>query len=124
MCPTLLLRILRSQCIPLFTPVSLHEGGRNVLFIFASLPIHPDTIHACPSSPLDVQQGMESRMTTTRTAGRAMLGAVIWVASVSGAGAAQPAACDRQCLNPLADSYLAALVAHDPSRAPLASDVE
>jgi hypothetical protein len=35
---------------------------------------------------------------------------------------AQPraAACDRACLNALVDSYLAALVAHDPSRVPIA----
>jgi hypothetical protein len=40
--------------------------------------------------------------------------------------AAQPAAqsCDRQCLLNLADSYLAALAAHDPSRVPLAADVK
>ena len=40
--------------------------------------------------------------------------------------AAQPAApsCDRQCLINLADSYLAALVAHDASRVPLAADVK
>jgi hypothetical protein len=39
------------------------------------------------------------------------------------AQAAQPAACDRDCLLKLADDYLAALVAHDPSRVPLAGDV-
>jgi len=32
-------------------------------------------------------------------------------------------ACDRACLNNLADTYLAAVVAHDPSKAPLASDI-
>src|SRR5271170_1770946 len=31
--------------------------------------------------------------------------------------------CDRQCLNGFVDQYLAALVAHDPSRLPLAKDV-
>ena len=31
--------------------------------------------------------------------------------------------CDRTCLRNLADSYVAALVAHDPSRVPLARDV-
>jgi len=38
-------------------------------------------------------------------------------------GLAAPAAvktCDRACLNELADTYVAALVAHDPSKAPLA----
>jgi hypothetical protein len=42
------------------------------------------------------------------------------------AGAAQPAAgaasCDRACLLQLADTYLAALVAHDASRVPFAAD--
>ncbi len=41
--------------------------------------------------------------------------------------AAQPApaqACDRNCLLQLADTYLAAVVAHDPSKAPLAPDVK
>src|SRR5580765_6079044 len=40
------------------------------------------------------------------------------------AAAAQAAACDRACLRNLADSYVAALVAHDPSRVPLARDVK
>ena len=31
--------------------------------------------------------------------------------------------CDRVCLKSLADSYVAALVAHDPSKAPRARDV-
>jgi hypothetical protein len=32
--------------------------------------------------------------------------------------------CDRACLNRLADTYVAALVAHDPAKAPLARDVK
>ena len=32
------------------------------------------------------------------------------------------AACDKACLQGVADSYLAALVAHDPSKAPMASN--
>jgi hypothetical protein len=43
------------------------------------------------------------------------------------AKATQPAAptiCDRECLNALADSYLAALAAHDPHKVPLAPDVK
>ncbi len=53
----------------------------------------------------------------------ALLGAMVLAAA---AQAAQPAgaACDRDCLLKLADSYLAALVAHDPSKVPLASDVK
>ena len=47
-----------------------------------------------------------------------------------GAAAAQPRAkakapawCDRDCLIKTTDSYLAALVAHDPAKAPLAADL-
>jgi hypothetical protein len=32
------------------------------------------------------------------------------------------AACDKACLQGVADAYLAALVAHDPSKAPMASN--
>jgi len=35
-----------------------------------------------------------------------------------------PTTCDRACLMGLADNYLAALVAHDPSKVPLAADVK
>src|SRR5262245_56521715 len=53
----------------------------------------------------------------------ALLGAAL---AAAGAQAAQPAAspCDRDCLLRLADTYLAALVAHDPARAPLAADIK
>ena len=37
---------------------------------------------------------------------------------------ALPDPCDRACLEGLVDSYLAALVAHDPSRVPIARDVK
>jgi hypothetical protein len=37
---------------------------------------------------------------------------------------AVPDPCDRTCLKALVDSYLAALVAHDPSRVPLASNLK
>jgi hypothetical protein len=39
------------------------------------------------------------------------------------ANAADTASCDRKCLQGIADRYLSALVAHDPSKAPLASNV-
>jgi len=38
--------------------------------------------------------------------------------------AAQGAACDRACLLSTADAYLAALVAHDPSKAPMAPNAK
>jgi hypothetical protein len=38
--------------------------------------------------------------------------------------AAELEPCDRACLRALVDSYLAALVAHDPARVPLAPDVK
>ncbi len=44
-----------------------------------------------------------------------------WLLCVAAPAAAQ--GCDRQCLKGLADSYIAAMVAHDPKRAPLAPDV-
>ena len=37
---------------------------------------------------------------------------------------AATAACDRECLDGLVDQYLDALVAHDPSRLPLAESVK
>lgn len=40
------------------------------------------------------------------------------------AQAAQPKICDRQCLDGVADAYIAALVAHDPSKAPLSSAIK
>lgn len=49
--------------------------------------------------------------------------AALLAAAANLANAAQPAAsCDRGCLLQLADTYLAALVAHDPSRVPFAAD--
>jgi len=37
---------------------------------------------------------------------------------------AAPTTCDRECLNTMADNYLASLVAHDPHKVPLAADVK
>jgi len=42
---------------------------------------------------------------------------------MSAAGTQAAVACDRACLRNLADNYVAALVAHDPSRVPLARNV-
>ena len=59
------------------------------------------------------------------------LAAIFVVALLVGHGAASgavhdavPDICDRTCLKDLVDSYLAALVAHDPTRVPLAPDVK
>ena len=41
---------------------------------------------------------------------------------VSAPASAATAACDRTCLKNIAEQYLAAFVAHDPSKAPLAAD--
>jgi hypothetical protein len=38
-------------------------------------------------------------------------------------GTAEDQSCDRDCLIALTDTYLAAVVAHDPTRAPLADDI-
>jgi hypothetical protein len=37
---------------------------------------------------------------------------------------AVPTTCDRTCLEAVADTYIASLVAHDPGKAPLAADVK
>jgi len=50
------------------------------------------------------------------------LGALLFASAIPAAPAA-PTACDRECLKQLADRYVAAMVAHDPSKAPLARDV-
>lgn len=55
-----------------------------------------------------------------------LVGAVVLAAGSAMAAqkAAAPTSCDRQCLINLADSYLGALVAHDPAKVPLAADVK
>jgi hypothetical protein len=53
--------------------------------------------------------------------GRGLAAFVAGLALTATAGAAQD--CDRSCLLGLADGYLAALVAHDPAKAPVAANV-
>jgi len=55
---------------------------------------------------------------------RTGLMAALSVAFIATATAAAPDPCNRACLKDLAKSYVAALVAHDPSRVPLAADVK
>jgi hypothetical protein len=50
--------------------------------------------------------------------------AALSVGFVLTAAAAAPDPCNRACLKDLANSYVAALVAHDPSKVPLAADVK
>ena len=57
------------------------------------------------------------------TLGTFELGALILFAAISPAHAAANT-CDRDCLKKLADSYVAAMVAHDPAKVPLARDVK
>ncbi|MGH8260549.1 MAG: hypothetical protein ACREUG_12790 [Steroidobacteraceae bacterium] len=54
-----------------------------------------------------------------------LLAAVVLAGCIAQADAAQSAGktCDRDCLKSLADSYIAALVAHDPGQVPLAANV-
>jgi hypothetical protein len=56
----------------------------------------------------------------------AVLGALFpaSIAALPSGAAAAPASCDRACLNGLVDQYLAAMVAHDPARLPLAKSVK
>jgi hypothetical protein len=63
-------------------------------------------------------------MTMNRTL---LLAALVVLVSGGAQGAsktAAPTACDRDCLKTLADNYIAALVAHDPKKVPLAADVK
>jgi hypothetical protein len=62
-------------------------------------------------------------MTPSNRGARVALLASLAFAAGSAANAADTAACDRNCLQDIADRYLSALVAHDPSKAPLASNV-
>jgi hypothetical protein len=55
---------------------------------------------------------------------RAGLMAALSVGCIATAAAAAPDPCNRVCLKDLAKSYVAALVAHDPSKVPLAADVK
>jgi len=48
---------------------------------------------------------------------------LIFVGTAMGA-AASAAQCDRACLDKLVDTYVAAMVAHDPSKVPFASEVK
>jgi hypothetical protein len=50
--------------------------------------------------------------------------AALTVASFSSTAQPRASQCDRVCLNNLADSYLAAVVAHDPSRVAFSPDVK
>ena len=50
-----------------------------------------------------------------------VMASALLLASTAAVAAAQPAACDRQCLEGLVDRYLDALVRHDPRAVPLAA---
>ncbi len=73
-----------------------------------------------------LRSSVRTLTTTTALAGMLLaLGACNKAADTAAPQAAAPAAatCDRQCLISAADAYIAALVAHDPSKAPLAEKV-
>lgn len=75
--------------------------------------------------------GAKERVAIARLAAVGMFVATLAITGIS-AGTAPPArrvdaaagACDRACLDGFVDQYLAALLAHDPSRAPLAKNVK
>jgi hypothetical protein len=52
-----------------------------------------------------------------------LVGVIVQLPAVAVTRAAAPTTCDRDCLKALADSYIAALVAHDPHKVPLAADI-
>ena len=64
---------------------------------------------------------MRSTLAILALAGALVSGA--FVAEMAGSTGPIPLDCDRACLETLVDQYLAAVVAHDPSRLPLSSDV-
>jgi len=72
------------------------------------------------------QAAMTSARSTATLGCAAALITLISIATVGDADAQRPARvaarCDRPCLEGLVADYLAAVVAHDPSRLPLASD--
>jgi hypothetical protein len=53
-----------------------------------------------------------------------LMAGVVPAAQKNAATPPAPSSCDRACLQALADSYFAALVAHDTTRVPLAADVK
>jgi hypothetical protein len=54
-----------------------------------------------------------------------VLAGIPWLENASAKTKAPPVtSCDRDCLKALADSYIDALVAHDPHKVPLAADVK
>lgn len=65
-----------------------------------------------------------------RLAATGLAAVLVWAALAAHSPAAwaeaapEPQHCDRACLDHLVDSYLAALVAHDPSRVPIAPDAK
>jgi hypothetical protein len=54
---------------------------------------------------------------------RILASCVTAVLGVAQLGAGEPGACDRACLGEAAESYLAAMLAHDPTRLPLGKNV-
>ncbi|MEO6340577.1 MAG: hypothetical protein ABIO39_11095 [Caulobacteraceae bacterium] len=52
------------------------------------------------------------------------LAAAMLLMASAGAQAAAPRACDRACLKGMLDGYVSALVTHDPSKIPAATDVK
>lgn len=52
---------------------------------------------------------------------RTLASALVLLSAISGVATAQPAACDRRCLEGFVDRYLDALVRHDPRAVPLAA---
>ena len=60
----------------------------------------------------------------TITLAAALALAAVALAGTAGAQGSAGGACNRACLNALVDSYLAALVAHDPSKVPIAPNAK
>ena len=57
-------------------------------------------------------------------AAAALVGFMVQAPAPAASKTATATTCDRDCLKALADSYIAALVAHDPHKVPLAPDIK
>lgn len=67
---------------------------------------------------------MKKNVVAAAVAVFASLSAPFASAASAGKGAEVPKTCDRACLIAVVDTYLSAVGAHDPSKAPLAADVK
>src|SRR6187549_886356 len=106
----------RERCVGLPLPPSASLGSRGGLHS----ALEPDDgNHGDPANSLP------NPMSAVRLLRLALMPALaaLWLDAAPAATPSATTRCDRHCLEGLIDTYLAALAAHDPTRAPLARDV-